>query len=354
MKIAIITDTHYGVRNDSLIFLDYYKRFYDNVFFPYLDENKIDTVIHLGDVVDRRKYINYVTSKRLYEDFMFQIQKRNIALTCLVGNHDVTYKNTNDVNALNELYGESSYSKYDFIFDPQEKKFGDLNVLLLPWINQENADRSFGLIANTNAAVAMGHLEIQGFEMFRGQVSDHGLETKMFDKFDMVLSGHFHHRSTNGNIFYLGTPYEMTWSDYGDPKGFHIFDTETRNLDFIRNPYIIFKKFNYDDTEMTVEELKKLDYSEFTNHYVKVVVKKKNNPYLFDTFVGLLEKSGVINYQTIDETLLTYDETEEDIIDQAEDTMTIIRKYVESMGFKNQKELIAYFQTIYNEALTVE
>jgi DNA repair exonuclease SbcCD nuclease subunit len=284
---------------------------------------------------------------------MHGIQKRGIKFTGLAGNHDVTYKNTNIVNAWHELYGESAYP-YDIIIGPEERVFDGLPVLMLPWINAENAEQSFKMMADTRAQIAMGHLEIKGFEMFRGQVSDHGLEGKVFDKFDMVFSGHYHHRSTNGNIFYLGAPYEMTWSDYGDPKGFHIFDTATRNLDFIRNPYIIHKKFQYDDTELTIEDLKALDYSDFANHYVKVMIKQKTNPYIYDTFIGLLENSGVYNFQAIDETLLAAEGIDDDIIDQAEDTMTILRKYIESLNFKDQKELVAYFQTLYTEAISIE
>ena len=53
MKIALLNDTHFGVRNDSMIFDDFLHKLYEEVFFPYLDEHNIKTLIHLGDVVDR-------------------------------------------------------------------------------------------------------------------------------------------------------------------------------------------------------------------------------------------------------------------------------------------------------------
>ena len=59
MKICLLGDTHFGMRGDSLEFHKYIKKFYDNIFFPYLIENKIDTVFQLGDLFDRRKFINF-------------------------------------------------------------------------------------------------------------------------------------------------------------------------------------------------------------------------------------------------------------------------------------------------------
>ena len=61
MKTGSLNDTHFGARNDSPAFIKYFNRFYDEIFFPYLQEHNITTLIHLGDVVDRRKFINYNT-----------------------------------------------------------------------------------------------------------------------------------------------------------------------------------------------------------------------------------------------------------------------------------------------------
>ena len=41
MKIAILNDTHAGARNSSEIFLDYFGRFYSEVFFPYCEKHGI-------------------------------------------------------------------------------------------------------------------------------------------------------------------------------------------------------------------------------------------------------------------------------------------------------------------------
>ena len=50
-----------------------------------------------------------------------------------------------------------------------------------------------------------------------------------------------------GKSFILGNPYQMFWNDVDDKRGFHIFDTETNELEFIENPYTIFERIYYED-----------------------------------------------------------------------------------------------------------
>ena len=226
----------------------------------------------------------------------------------------------------------------------------------MPWINSTNYDESIAEMESTEAQIMMGHLEIAGFEMHRGQVSDHGMEASIFDKFDMVMSGHFHHRSRNRNIDYLGTPYEMTWSDYNDPKGFHIFDTSTRELTFVENPYCMFKKVFYDDTNKTIEEATAVP-AHLDGTYVKVIVKSKSNPYWFDVFIDKLEKTGVLNVQVVDDNLNMTFENTEDLVSEAEDTLTIMKNYISQLNVgsdTDNKLLEGLVQGLYNEALTME
>ena len=91
MKAAIITDTHFGARNDSKVFLQYFGKFYKNVFFPYLEEHGIKTIFHLGDIVDRRKFINYVTLREFKDIFVQPCIDRGIKVHAIVGNHDIPY-----------------------------------------------------------------------------------------------------------------------------------------------------------------------------------------------------------------------------------------------------------------------
>lgn len=354
MKIAIITDTHWGVRNDNVAFLNNSKQFLDNIFFPTIEKMGIDTVLHLGDLVDRRKYININTARRLREDFLRPLNDRKLKVLMVAGNHDTYFKNTNEVNALREIV--SSYQYIDILDKaPQIVTFDNLPILLIPWICDENRRESIERIKGCHAPIAAGHLEIQGFEMYRGSIVSHGDDRSTFDRFDMVLSGHYHHRSSDGTIFYLGSHGEFTWSDYDDPRGFHILDTETRKITFIENPYKIFKKVWYNDTS---EEFlnTEIDYAQYKNCMLKVIVQEKTNLLWFEKFIENIESETPIDIQVVEDHLNLNLEEDSDIVNEAESTIDIFKKYINGFDEKtvNKVKLEKKIVEIYNEALTIE
>jgi DNA repair exonuclease SbcCD nuclease subunit len=354
MKIALITDTHWGVRNDNIAFMDNSKKFLDTVFFPYLDANNIRTVVHLGDLVDRRKYINIRTASRLRQDFLEPLANKGYDVHFIAGNHDTYFKNTNSINALQELV----VNKYDFIvYDkhPCEWMFDGTNILLLPWICDENREESLDAIRNTRAQIVMGHLELQGFEMFRGSIVSHGDDPSLFNRFDTVMSGHYHHRSSSGNIHYLGSHAEFTWSDYSDPRGFHIFDTETRTLTFVENPYRMFKKVWYNDTDATFLN-SEVDYAQYKNCMLKVIIQEKTNLFWFDKFIENIESESPLDIQIVEDHLNLNLEEDSDIVNEAESTIDIFKKYISGFDEKtiNKEKLENKIVELYNEALTVE
>lgn len=352
MKIAIITDTHWGARGDSAIFADYFNKFYDECFFPYLEQNDIKRVFHLGDIVDRRKYIAYLTARNL-RNFVEKSTKLGLELDVLIGNHDTTFKNTNEVNSMKELFSHSNLNirYYD---SPQDIEVDGTKIAMLPWVCSGNFQESMEFLNNTKAQILFGHLEIAGFEMYRGSYNDHGFAADVFDKFDIVCSGHFHHKSTRGNINYLGAPYEMTWSDYDDPRGFHIFDTDTRELKFIKNPYTIFEKIYYRDEDWTLETVQQFDAEKYSGKYVKLVIENKTNPYLFGLLVEKIEKEGPTNLQVLED-YFTLNPEDEEAINDSEDTITILKKVVEQLDVQVDKKLLDNFLgKLYTEAMSVE
>lgn len=353
MKIALINDTHAGARGDSLLFNEFFFKFWEGTFFPYLKENNITQIIHLGDVVDRRKFINYVILNQWRKRFFDVLNRENIAMDVIVGNHDVTYKNTNEINSINELFDH--YDNINVFIDAVEKNYDGLNVALVPWINASNYEKTIDFINTTKCEIALGHFEISGFEMDRGNISHEGLDRKIFDKFDMVMSGHFHHRSSNGTIYYLGNQYEITWADWNDPRGFHIFDTETRELTFIENPYRIFHKIIYDDSINDFQYWNNFDYSKYTDTYVKIVVVTKNNPYMFDQVLDNLQKVSVADISIVEDYTENVLEDDEELVDQAEDTMTILNKYIDSIAVNVEpNRLKSIIRELYVESLNFE
>ncbi len=348
-----MTDLHFGARNDNQKVAAFQKKFYDDVFFPYIDEHNIKTVVNLGDTFDRRKFISYTSLKSAKEMFFDPLRDRQIPMYTIVGNHDITYKNTLDINSINLLLdGYDNITEYS---SPKEVNIGGLDILFVPWICKDNEEETWRLINETSCQVCFGHLELTGFQMYKGMPNYEGCNPKAFEKFDQVFSGHFHHRSTTGNVTYLGTAYELTWSCFEDQKGFHTYNTETRELTFIPNQSTMFNKIFYDDTKMTYEDVSAADYSALKDTYIKLVIKEKNNPVLFDQLIGEIEDVNPIHLQVVEDHLYLDLEDDDTIVDEAEDTLSILDGYIEGLDIKtNKKELKYLMHNLYNEALAIE
>lgn len=357
-KLALVTDTHFGVRAESPVLSEHIGRFWSKVFFPYLDAHGIKYVRHLGDIVDRRKYMNFMALRNMRTQFIDPCIARGLDVSVIIGNHDTFHKNTNEINAMNEIFAGSSYDKLRWYADPTEEEIDGTKILMMPWICSGNYEQAIKAMNDTKAQVLFGHLEIAGFEMYRGAVTEEGHSPALFDKFDQVFSGHFHHRSTVGNITYLGAPYEMTWSDYDDERGFHVFDTDTRELTYIPNPYKLFHKLWYNDAGKKLEDLLAFDVEEFRDTFIKVIVTEKTNPYWFDMYVDKLEKAGIADLQVVDDHLNLSLEEDDDIFDEAEDTLTSIKKYAQAYLHDKDPRLLAELNillgNLYNEALQME
>ena len=350
MKIALLNDTHFGCRNDSPHFMDYQNRFYDELFFPYLKENNIKHLIHLGDVVDRRKFINYRIAHNFQEKFWKRLYDMRIDTHIILGNHDTYYKNTNRVNALQQLITTFDGKIEPWIYEkPTTVTFGRLPILLVPWICDDIYDESLKIISQSQAQICMGHLEVKGFEMHKGHFNDHGLEKNIFKRFEKVISGHFHKKSDDGQIFYLGAQYEMTWSDYMCPKGFHIFDTETRELTRIPNPLRMHKKIIYDDTKENYNTKKIEDYQD---SFVKLYISNKTDEDMYNNFLNRLHTEiNLHELNIIEDTFDISASVPENILEQGEDTLTFLGNYIDSVDTKLDKQKLKKFaEGLYTEA----
>lgn len=352
MKICILGDTHFGMRNDSTAFNDLARKFYTETFFPYLKKHKIKTVLQLGDLFDRRKYINFNSLAQAKEYFFDSLRDAKIDLITLIGNHDIFYKNTLKVNSSSLVLGE--YNNVYVIDKPCTTIIHGLQVDIIPWICEENEQEVMEFVANTTSNICFAHLELSGFEMDRGNWCHEGMDAVRFNRYEQVISGHFHHKSQKGNILYAGAPMEMTWADWNDEKGFHIFDTKKLSLEFIPNPHTIYTKINYNDDELYFDEVQNHDFSEYTGKYVKVIVLKKNNAFLFETFMDNLSKANPIDITTVED-FTDSDLSSVEDIDQADDTMSIIDKVVDGLEIDLQKpRLKSILRQVYTEASAIE
>jgi DNA repair exonuclease SbcCD nuclease subunit len=231
---------------------------------------------------------------------------------------------------------------------------GSTKFLMLPWISKENAEKNLQIVAESDANILMGHLEVKGFEMMKGALCTHGLDINVFKSFESAFSGHFHHPSRYGNVEYLGSPYEMTWSDYGGSRGFHVFDTETREIVKIENPNRVFFKIDYDDEEWTVEDVANFDVDRYKDTFVKVIVKNRTNAYLYDLFMSRLSECGAVDVKAIDDNLNLETAGVDEILDETKDTTEILHNYIDSLDTTIERHKIkTLVDELYNEALSL-
>lgn len=347
-KVVLLADLHLGVRNDSPTFHDSAERFFSSQLLPYIKNNDVKRIINLGDTFDRRKYISYYTLNRAKLSLFDPLDQLGVTHDIIVGNHDIPYKNTLEANSPRLLL--SSYSGVNVIDEPAEITVDGMSILMLPWICDDNEVKTMDMLSGSRSRYCFGHLELAGFEMYRGSMHSEGLSTDLFSKFDMVLSGHYHHKSSRGNVSYLGTAYEMTWSDYNDPKGYHVLDTDSGTIEFIRNPEVMFVREIYNDLVTSIQDIVDTDFSRLSGKYVKIVVQQKSDPFVFDTFLDCVEKVSPKDVQIIDNTSVV-SLTDEEVVNEAEDTLTILMKHTENLDMDtNKAALHSLLSSLYNEA----
>ena len=352
MKIAVLNDTHAGARNASDVFLDYFAKFYSDVFFPYCREHNIKQIIHLGDYYDHRKYINFKALNHNRKTFLEPMRALGMSMDIIPGNHDVVYKNTNELCSLKELLGYF-IENVNIVMEPRVMSYDGCKIALLPWINPENQTESLRFIESCNASILGGHLELDGFDMMKGMPSHGGMDAKLFSRFEQVWSGHYHTKSSKGNIHYLGTQFEMTWSDANDWKYFHIFDTETRELTAIRNPHEIYTKYVYDDKKFDPDGF---DPRQAKGKFVKVVVVNKTDFFKFDKFIDRLQKQDPFEIKIAE----NYDEfsgqnVTSESVDAITDTATLMDSYVDAVDTELNKDIIkSKLRELYTEAQNLE
>ena len=351
MKVAIINDTHCGIRNSSDIFLDNAEKFWNDVFFPTLLERGIRHIIHLGDYFDHRKFINFRALNRNRHVFLERLRKERITMDIIAGNHDTYYKNTNDLNSLKELLGHYM-NEVHIIHEPTVMKYDSLKMGMIPWICADNYDKTMEFIKNAKCDWIGGHFEFAGFNVMRGVVAPHGLDHKELSRFERVLSGHFHTKSHKDNVTYLGTQMEFTWSDAGDPKFFHILDTETREIEAIQNNYTLFEKIVYNDEET---DYNKYNVTNLDGKFVKIVVVNKKDIFTFDRFVDRIQNRKIHDLkiaENFDEFLGSNVEDESVSI---EETTELLDTYIEAVETELDKDRLKLsMRNLMTEAQAIE
>jgi|TARA_B110000908_G_C10267733_1_gene466230 hypothetical protein len=267
------------------------------------------------------------------------------------GNHDVYYKNTNELNALKELQGHYM-NEVNLVMEPTVMDYDGLKVALVPWINAENEEASLKFLKSTKATIVGAHLELQGFDMMRGMPCMHGMSADHFKRFELVMTGHFHAKSSVGNIHYLGAQMEFFWNDAHDPKHFHILDTETRELTAIKNPITLHEKIYYDAEKMSNQQFKDMRYLD--NKFVKIIVVNKGDPIEFEKFVDKVQSQKIHDLKIAEDFKEFLGSNVDDTI-SVDDTETLVYDYIDNVNTDLDKDRIKQeMSSLMIEAQTLE
>ena len=351
MLVAILNDTHCGIRNSSDIFLDNAEKFFSDVFFPYLLENNISHILHLGDYYDNRKFINFRALNRNRQFFLAKLREYGITMDIIRGNHDTFYKNTGELNSLKELLGHYM-NEITIIHKPTVMEYGSLKMGVVPWIDESNEKESMDFLANAKCDWIGGHFDIQGYEMMKGIKCEHGLDRSVFKRFETVMSGHFHTKSTQDNIHYLGSQMEFFWNDAHDKKYFHVLDTETRSLDAIHNPHTLFHRIRYDDT--TTDYLH-YDLSDVDGRFVKIQVINKSDSFTFDRFIERINNREILELKIAENFNEFIGSAVDDEDVSVDDTPTLLSSYIDGVDTDLDKDRIKIeMSNLMIEAQTLE
>ncbi len=266
-KSLIFTDIHAGVKSDAEIFLNEFRKFFEE-FLPEQIENyslQEGPIFGLGDLFDNRNNLNVKTLSTVYQTFTSLFKRYpKLKIYLLTGNHDIYYRNTREVSSLNVL---NEFSNIELITDIKKTSFFGRSVTLCPWItNKDSSDQIF----EERADICMGHFEINGFEMVSGIKEYNGIAPKKFEEtFKLTFSGHFHLRAEQNGIIYVGNPYQTKWSDYGNTKGVYVLDFRTLQYEFIENINApIYVKLFLSNIKKGTINLKK----EVPNNFISLIV----------------------------------------------------------------------------------
>ena len=346
-NILWLGDTHGGVRDGNELVMSFQLQYLVDVVIKHCLENQINTIIQLGDIWEVRRATNNNVSDRWKKEFFDVLEHHGIQLITIVGNHDAYYKNRIKPNFTNTLL--SKYNNITIIQDPTEILLNGTKYAFIPWICKDNYNECITMIENTDAEIMVAHIEIKGARMESGVCED-GMPMEKFARFKKVISGHFHTQGLYGNIQYAGTPYETSWADYGEAKGFWTSDTSVNEMEFHRNTNPLHIKITY----VEENDMKEIFKQNMKNKYVKVTVESRTDFKKYEKWLMKLEGMGMFDLKII-EPMMTLNEEQSNIEVNADDldvvkTEALITQYVTDVYPERAERLNKMALALYAEA----
>jgi hypothetical protein len=339
--------------------------YYEKEFFPWCLKNNVKYVLSLGDIVHNRNVIDLWILQELKQRFFKWFDDNNIQLHILIGNHCTYYKSSLETNFLAENVNE--FTNTIVYSDPTIIKINKYTIAMMPWIIDEKQIKFPEAVD-----IVCGHFDVKNMLMVKGIYSSDGLDASIFKKYKYVFSGHYHIKSQKDNLHYVGTQYQLSWSDYNEEKGFYVLEDDYK-LKFIENKCTPkFLKLYYTSSIEDGVKLKVAGYKkkvvEVTkdeaialgkNNYFKLITDKITNQHELDLFYASLMnvtkndyKIEIINSNEIIETF-DFDEIEESISVDA-NTHDLIKDCLQSITFEKnilKEDILSLFDELYKEAL---
>lgn len=350
MKIAIIGDTHFGTRSGDPNFLEFQKAWFDR-FFSYICAQGITTVVQSGDFFDVRQHMKLNVMHEMIHWFAPKVNQLNINWISYIGNHDCFYRDSNEVHSqalLKCLLQDYTLAEDDVI----TMIIGKQKCSFVPWMNNVNAEKLLKQVADAKPDYIFGHFAPEGFPMYKGFLSEKGLDPDVFKDAKKVFSGHYHTVTDEKNWLMLGAPYHLTWADVqdGTNRGFWVFDTETGDYELIKNEeyMTMFAIIEYDPDHKYTEK----DFENYEGNIVKIHVYDKPVEKDYKKFCELASKAKFMDYKIIDTTAVKIDKVtiSEDSLNT--DTKTAIAEYIDKQEVTVDKENVkTLMSSVYMEAL---
>jgi hypothetical protein len=272
-RIYILGDLHLGVKNASIEWSDIQSDFLVNTFIEAIDKDgfdpETDILIQVGDWHHVRESTNVRIQGASLNIAKVLCNKFKRGVHVILGNHDVYYKDQNDVHSLvgfNEIFDNFHVYESPKILNLNSHKF-----LMLPWIDSTDKFRET-ISKYKSADFVVCHADIKGAKLSKTTKLDHGVEYSELNNYKRVYSGHIHIRQDRDNVLYVGTPYQMDRGDIGNSKGFYVLEingTEVSERFIENNSSPRFIKYNIHDLlELSLNEIK----NRFNNNFIDVYI----------------------------------------------------------------------------------
>jgi DNA repair exonuclease SbcCD nuclease subunit len=356
-RIFFITDTHFGVRNNSNEWIEIMEDYFDNFFFPLVEKNYRpgDVLFHLGDVYDSRQSLSLRVlnfSVKVFER-LSSIFKDGIYV--IAGNHDIWGRDSNEINSLASI---KWIPNVHVLEEPDTILMAGKKILMMPW-RKNSEEASEFLNSSEPHDILCCHADIQGVKFNKYVEVKEGPSIATFAKFGTVYSGHIHYAQNVKNVVMLGSPYQLTRSDIENNKSIHILhlDDNFTNVVF-NNRSPKFLKLDFEKVlEMTPEELKSITDNNFVDLMVDVIKFPKMN---FNQVLDMIEGFRAFNIQPYDNStspdLTNIAFPKADTLDKNVTAIYLISKYLELLGDdeETKTKLMNSLNKLYNIVIKQE